>query len=328
MPRATGRLVSLLLGGGLLVGACGKRGDPLPPLRPTPQPVTGLKLSQRGDRLEIAFVAPRAGTDGSRLGLLEVEMLRADVEGDFKAVAKRRVIKAAPGEAISESEALPAGGTTVRIAARALAKGRASLEAPPLSLTVRPPLSTPTGFLAELKPAGVELRWSGETTESGGFWIYRRASKGSSGAPLTPAPVPGPPYLDPGAPAGQTLCYAVRSVASTDPLVESAASEEVCIDVKDLAAPASPSGLAVVVEGSAAVLSWSPSTDLDLARYRVYRSLSRGSAPERLAELPPGETSFRDTTLGAGSAARYTVTAVDATGNESEPSAAVSAQLP
>jgi hypothetical protein len=289
--------------------------------------VTGLTLSQRGDRLEITLLAPRAGTDGSRLGLLDVEILRAEGEGDFHALARKRVMKAAPGEAISDVEALPAPGTLVRVAARALVKGRASLETPPVGLTVRAPLQAPTGLGAALTPAGVELRWSGETTESGGFRAYRRPAQGSFGPPLTPAPVPGPPFLDPGAPTGQAVCYVVRSVASTDPPVESVASEEACIEVKDVAPPASPGGLAAVVEGGAVALSWSPSLDLDLAGYRVYRSLDRGT-PERLAEVPSGETSFRDPSLVPGSAARYTVTAVDAAGNESEPSAAAAARLP
>jgi len=334
MPRATPRLAGPLAGvvaGILVAGGCGKRGDPLAPLRPTPQAVTGLKLSQRGDRLEIALVAPRAGSDGSRLGLVDVEILRADglADWEFKAVAKRRLIKAAPGEAISESEALPSPGTIVRVAARALAKGRGSPETPPVSLTVRTPLAAPSGLVAALEPAGVELRWSGETTQTGGFWAYRRPEKGAYGPPLTPAPVPGPPYLDAGAPVGQSVCYVVRSVASTDPLVDSAPSEDACLDVKDVGAPAAPGGLTVVVEESAAVaLSWSPSSDRDLAHYRVYRSLSRGSPPERLAELPPSETSFRDTSPPAGSAPRYTVTAVDAAGNESGPSPPASAQLP
>jgi fibronectin type 3 domain-containing protein len=109
--------------------------------------------------------------------------------------------------------------------------------------------------------------------------------------------------------------------------VESLASEEACIEVKDVAAPAAPSGLAVIVEGRAVALSWSPAMDLDLAHYRVYRSVDRGS-PERIAELPPDRTSFRDESLAPAAAARYTVTAVDAAGNESEPSAATPARLP
>lgn len=307
--------------------ACGKKGDPLPPLRPTPQPVTGLTLSQVGDRLHLALLAPRAGTDGTRLGLLDVEILRAQGEGDFKTLAKKRVLKVAPGEAIAQDEPLPAPGTLVRVSVRALHKGRPSTETPLLSLTVRAPLAAPKGLSATLAPTGVDLRWSGETTESGGFRLYRRSSRGDFGPPLTPAPLPGPPYLDTAAPAGQNVCYVVRGVASTDPPVESAASQEACVDVKDIAPPAAPAGLTAVVEGSAVALSWSPSMDVDLTHYRLYRSVERG-APERLAEIPVAQTTFRDETLTPGVSARYTVTAVDAAGNESPASMAASAQLP
>jgi hypothetical protein len=310
-----------------VLGACGKKSDPLPPLRPTPQPVTGLTLSQVGDRVHLALVAPRAGTDGTRLGILEVELQRAEGDGDFKTLAKKRVLKVAPGEAIEQDEPLPKPGTLLRVSARAVSKGRPSLETLPVSLTVRAPLGVPRGLTAALVPAGVELRWSGETTESGGFRLYRRGPVGAFGPPLTPAPLPGPPYLDATAATGQKACYVVRGVASTDPPVESAASEEACVDVKDLAPPTAPAGLTAVVEGGAVALSWSPSMDVDLAHYRVYRSVERG-VPERLAELPVTETSYRDETLAAGAAARYTVTAVDAAGNESPPSAAAPARIP
>lgn len=307
--------------------ACGKRGDPLPPLRPTPQPVTGLTLSQRGDRLEISVQAPRAGADGTPLRLVDLEILRADGEGDFASLAKRETLKAAPGELLSRSAPLPAPGTLVRVTARASYKGRPSTEPPPLSLTVRTPLAAPTGLSAALAGAGVELRWSGETTESGGFRVYRRSGRGAFGAPLAATPVPGPPFSDTDVAPGQTLCYAVRSVASTDPLVESVPSQEACIDFKDVVPPPAPGGLTAVVEGGAVSLSWSPVTSTDLAAYRVYRS-SGNAAPERLAELPASETRYRDSRLPPGELARYSVTAVDAVGNESEASGAATARLP
>ena len=64
--QATGKIIRgqsflifafCLLPFALTLVACGKRGDPLPPLPVTPQAVTNLKLAQRGDRLEIAYVA-------------------------------------------------------------------------------------------------------------------------------------------------------------------------------------------------------------------------------------------------------------------------------
>ena len=64
-----------------------------------------------------------------------------------------------------------------------------------------------------------------------------------------------------------------------------------------------------------------PSTDADLASYRVYRQGPDG-ARERVGEVTPPETSWRDTTAAPGARYVYTVTTVDTAGNESKPSAA------
>ena len=118
---------------------CGKRGDPLPPLRIVPQPVTEFRLSQRGDRLETSFVAPRTATDASRLGVLEVEIWNTSQPGDFDKLATRKTQRVAPGETIVASEPLPAEGTVVRGAARAIARGRISNRTPIVTLVTQPP---------------------------------------------------------------------------------------------------------------------------------------------------------------------------------------------
>ena len=77
--------------------ACGKRGDPLPPIRRTPQPIADLRIAQRGDHLEVSFTAPRNATDGSRLPVLEAEVLRLEGDGDFQKTARPTRRKVAPG---------------------------------------------------------------------------------------------------------------------------------------------------------------------------------------------------------------------------------------
>ena len=77
MKRAAALLLATL-------ACCGKRGDPLPPQRIVPQPVAELRVSQRGDRLEISYVAPRLANDGSRLGVLEVELSRTTREASSR----------------------------------------------------------------------------------------------------------------------------------------------------------------------------------------------------------------------------------------------------
>ena len=81
--------------------------------------MAGLAVAQRGRQLEVTYVAPRATVGGVPLQALEVELLRADSEGDFEQVARAQSRKAAPGEAVRETFPLPAPGTQVRLAARA-----------------------------------------------------------------------------------------------------------------------------------------------------------------------------------------------------------------
>jgi len=134
-------------------------------------------------------------------------------------------------------------------------------------------------------------------------------------------------FEDTAAAPGQSFCYVVRLVAATAPLIESASSNEACLAVKDVAAPAAPVGVAALVRDGAVEVSWSPSSEPDLALYRVYRG-APGAAPQRLAEVAAGESTFRDTPAERGMPFLYTVTAVDAAGNESPPSAAAEGSLP
>jgi len=66
--RRSRRLVAIAALAGAM--ACGKRGDPVPPVRVVPQPVTEFRLAQRGTQFEIGGLAPapRRPARGSRAG--------------------------------------------------------------------------------------------------------------------------------------------------------------------------------------------------------------------------------------------------------------------
>ncbi len=382
--------------------SCGKRGDPLPPLRKTPLPVTGLRVAQRGDRIELTCTLPRTTTEGVRLPVLEVEILRADTEGEFAKLARRHKGKAAPGETLTESEPLPPPGTTLRFAARAVSKGHPSVLSAVAALTVQAPAEAPSGLEARLTEKGVKLGWtppahmptppptplpsptaapspaltpppspspgasapspgpsprvpppavapvvpaspvpgaapmpSASPTPSPsptpppittGFWVYRRGKHDSYGRPLQATPLSTTSFDDPEAPVDQTWCYAVRTVASTDPVVESADSNEACLEVRDIAAPTAPTGVTALTREGALEISWSPSPEADLESYRVYRTL-KGAPPERLSTVPASETTYRDTTAVRGVGYLYSVAAVDKAANESPHSPAAPGRL-
>jgi hypothetical protein len=364
------------------VSGCGKRGDPLPPLPVTPQAVTSLKLAQRGDHLEISYVAPRSTTGGVRLGVLDVEILRADMPSDpgkppetmkiaeFQKAARRERHRAAPGESLADTSPLPPPGTVVRVAARALDGSRASNLSSVATLVVEPPPPAPADLSAELKGDAVALRWTGTVPSppppapspspsaspsptaamasprpsppvSGllaprpspspsaspkpparGFLIYRRRDPSDGyAAPVRSEPFTTNAFEDRAVSLGQRWCYVVGTVVSTEPVIESRRSNEACVSVRDIVPPATPTGVAALGGADGVEVSWTPSTEADLASYRVYRQAGDGGARERLGEVVPPETALRDTTAAPAARYVYTVTAVDTAGNESTPSA-------
>jgi hypothetical protein len=160
-----------------------------------------------------------------------------------------------------------------------------------------------------------------------GFRIFRRDSTTSYDAPMNAVPVTTNVFEDRTAGSGPRWCYVVRAAASVDPVIESVPSNEVCVDIVDVAPPAPPAGVTTVVGPDAVDVSWSPSAETDLAGYRVYRA-PEGGAPARVAEVPPNQNTWRDTTPGRGALFLYTVTAFDRTGNESAPSRPAEGHLP
>ena len=94
----------------------------------------------------------------------------------------------------------------------------------------------------------------------------------------------------------------------------------------DTAPPATVTELqSAVVDGASIELSWRPSPELDLAGYRIYRSVTNppGTRPRdthiEADELVGSVTQpyFDDHNLVPGSTYAYGVTAYDASGNES-----------
>jgi hypothetical protein len=105
-------------------------------------------------------------------------------------------------------------------------------------------------------------------------------------------------------------------------------SDPVLLTPRDTYPPAVPQGLLAAgfpvqgADGIAVDLVWRPNTESDLAGYNVYRQAFAGDGStegrpvklnEKLLPLP----AFHDATATRGVGYRYTVTAVDAKGNES-----------
>lgn len=84
----------------------------------------------------------------------------------------------------------------------------------------------------------------------------------------------------------------------------------------DTSPPAAPEFFTATYTGGAAQLQWQPGPEPDVVSYTVYRSLiPNDTAPPRITALPTPE--FTESGLTDGTRYYYSVTAVDADGNES-----------
>lgn len=145
--------------------------------------------------------------------------------------------------------------------------------------------------------------------------------------------------LDPTATRDHTYLYtAVRlrtvEVGGSRLVLHSADAAPATIRVEDVAPPSAPSGLVLATVGLAADLSWQPEFAPDLAGYVVYRAELTPSGPatpdedswQRVTPAPVAVPAFHDTLPHAGRFL-YRVSAVDRSGNQSQPSATALAEI-
>jgi fibronectin type 3 domain-containing protein len=160
-----------------------------------------------------------------------------------------------------------------------------------------------------------------QPVEIGGYRVYRRPlSQEEYDTPLTPQPVEGTSYVDRTAPYGVPLAYTVRATLKSNPKVEGLPAEELVVVPKDTYPPPAPARLDALSEPGLVRLLWNPVDAADLAGYVVDRA--EGSGPfVRRTPSPIPDPFFNDTGVQVGVRYRYTVRAVDRTGNESSPSA-------
>jgi hypothetical protein len=143
---------------------------------------------------------------------------------------------------------------------------------------------------------------------------------------LARAPLQASSWLDTSVRPGERVCYSLRYASPLTPLVESAPTEPVCLEVKDLVLPEPPERLLGDIGDSFVELSWPPSPSEDVDFYRVYRT-AEWEARAMIIQTEGLLLRVRDLRMTPGPRT-YEVTAVDKGGNESPPSPPVRIILP
>jgi len=326
--------------------ACGKKGNPLPPLRPPPGRIADATAHRIDDRVELRFTVPAANADGTTPSTVErveiygmsaaasvtaptpaqmiasknlkrtIAVRRPPPEG--KPVAPADEGKPLPGDPATYTEAVASGahGTDapVRYYLVVGVAGRDRRGAPSALLTV--PLATeppaPPGLSLTYDEHAFKLTWTAAATGLG-FRVYDADQAGHpTGAPASGETPLQSPEFSTALTFGKPRCFVVRALAVTGPtFIEGAPSDPACETPVDTFPPSPPTELRAIPEEGGVTLSWNAVTADDLAGYIVLRGEGGGDRLLPLMSAPITATTFKDTTVVRGATYVYAVLAVD-----------------
>ena len=128
-------------------------------------------------------------------------------------------------------------------------------------------------------------------------------------------------FIDTTVQAEARYIYTVEAVRDYDGTrYTSESSEPIPVVAADTTAPAPPHTVTVqryTEDPTALHISWGVESVDDIDHFTIYRSSQYGVVGAKYAEAEPEDTEILDTTVQSGKTYYYTITAVDAQGNES-----------
>jgi hypothetical protein len=352
-PRAALALLLCLGPAVLTLAACGKQGNPMPPLRDVPAPVQDLRARQQGTRILLDFTYPKTTPAGTALeGISAVEVWEsqqpAPREGAPQAIDPRvfnssakvvQTLREADVAAVTFGdrlilalplpEPLEEPARTRYYAVRTVGKLEADRSEPSNQVALLPkaPPAPPGTVAAVAQPEGISVEWA-PVEGALGYNVYRRgAQERAYGPPVQTVGADVRSWVDATARFGQGYIYAVTSILVPLPLVESAITSEQEVRYTDRFPPPVPEDVVALAESGRVRLVWRSSDAEDVAGYHVYRREEDGELG-RVTQQPVTTPEYIDTTVTSGRRYGYRVTSVDQTGNESAPGQEVRARVP
>jgi hypothetical protein len=329
--------------------ACGKVGDPLPPIPRKPIPrVEDLGIEQRGAHLILSFpFKPEARAKLQRIDVYRlVEPLDAPMALPIETFSDRAsmvysiladdIPVGSPGVGYNdplivkgnvESKRYRYAVRTFDTAGRATDFSNYATIEPLLNLAL-----PPDGFAVNQAETQIEITWNapaGNINETSpgnvsGYNIYRR--QGGALSKVNAEPLREPHFSDREFQFGVNYQYVVRSLSfkpgSTNLIdaIESDDSRPFNYTPKDTFPPTPPKPVTIASINSIVSVFWPLSAEPDVVGYNIYRTEDENVPPEKWVKLNSElykTASFRDDHVQVGKKYFYQITAVDASGNES-----------
>lgn len=323
--------------------ACGKKGDPLPPLRYVPQAASNLTVRQLGNELIFSVGYPKTATNGLALpGLAALEVFELALprppgeslpavdprQFNPRAVLLEKVTGAALSTAtlgdrleIHRPVADLREGLLLTYGVRFLDKsGERSAFSNLVTLSLAAPPVGPTGLVLDPSAEGVTVRWTPGADGVDGYRVYRRfAEERYYALPIaTLGSGDKSSYLDRGVTLDKRYVYTVTAVSAQSAATESPLGAEREIEYRDRFPPPPPTSLVALAEPGQVRLSWEPGS-IDTRAYHVWQRDSPEAELRRLTDRPVSETRFVVQPVEAGRSYAFKVSALDEVGNEGAP---------
>jgi hypothetical protein len=343
----------------LMVGACGKRGVPLPPRERVEQRAE-IAAFQRGNQVVLSWKMPaRNASPGSVLHIASVDIFRLAEplsspltmsEEEFASrsvlIGSMPITNADFGlKTISYRDTLEFAGQPVRLR-YAIRFVNASGQRAAFSnfLMLEPAArvaNAPSSLSTSVSQDAITLSWTAPTQNVDGtspvnivgYNIYRSPSANQAGTLLNKTPVTATTYADPTFEFTKEYFYFVRavSVGSGGEPVESLESPIANVKPVDTFPPSAPSSVTIAATPTTISLFFPPNPETDVVGYRIYRSTdpNRPKAEwDHLTRDLQKANTFIDGRVESGKTYYYYVTATDKFGNVSPPSEVVNETVP
>ena len=332
------RLLLLIMGFTLtvfLLGSCGKKANPVVPVKYVPKGIEALGYELKEQSLIISWSIPKMNTDESPLVDLKGFTLR---RGEFPAkdycatcpdVFKDSLwidlkgpetpgIQVASDRVEITSTLLKPGTVYLYQVAAVNKKGVSSEPSSTLKVTWDTPLSPPRLTDLRLKNEGVEVLWDapqtlidGRPAEGlAGTLVYRQVDPGPW-EKLTPQPLKDQLFVDTRVKEGTSYRYRLKAVREVyGALLESTVSDEKSIEFLRVVPPPAVQELVAVSMPKAVQLRWQGLESHLVQGYHLYRRTAQEKAPQRITRQVVPDTIFEDRQVQPGVPYFYSVSAV------------------
>lgn len=348
----------------IVFAGCGKRRPPLPPIERVQQRTEFLSGVQRGNQVILSWPAPlRNAPDKSVQSIRRIDVYRlaerptaplALTEEEFGrrstlvgSVTYDQIKDAVGTLTYIDSLELAGEPARLRYAVRYVnaAGQRAAfsnfLTIEPSAKVAQPPTLTATG--KEISETAITINWTPPTANIDGstpvnllgYNVYRldESQREVSPTPINSALISGTQYADQSFQFGENYTYFVRSVSlgTEGAQVESLNSNPLLISPRDVFPPSPPASISIAPAPGRLSIFFPANQEPDVAGYNVYRSTDPDLPKEQWTKLTPSlltRTTFQDENVESGKRYYYYLTAVDQSGNVSQPSEVVSEIVP